>query len=216
MADEQKELLDSENQQEVVGETSEQETDQSAEIESDYLDDEYSGFETAEELAEKNRRLYARLKKEAEKRKKLQMELETLKKSTSKEPEANKSNKQTQSGFDEASLLERAALLAKGYSLEDLKVLEDIRQIEANKGKSLSITEATEHYLFQAYMDKKEKEEKAKKAQLGAAKSSSGRRVEQENKPMSREEHQEFFKKAVEEFYKNPDAFIEKLKKRES
>ena len=62
---------------------------------------------------------------------------------------------------------EEVVLIAKGYSEEDVEQLNIIA-----KGSNISTKEAMEHPLFKTYIEKKDADKRAKKAQLGASKGS--------------------------------------------
>lgn len=63
---------------------------------------------------------------------------------------------------------EEAILVAGGFTGEDLDYLNVVA-----KGTGLSIQEAKEHPIFEAYLEKVAAEKKAKRAKLGASKGSS-------------------------------------------
>ncbi len=62
---------------------------------------------------------------------------------------------------------DEAVLFAQGYSEEDVDYLNVVA-----KGTGLSIKEAKEHPIFAAYIEKLDKEKKAKKASMGTSKGS--------------------------------------------
>ena len=86
---------------------------------------------------------------------------------------------------------EEAILVAGGYSEDDLNYLNVVA-----KGTGLSIQEAKEHPIFEAYLEKVAAEKKAKRAKLGASKGSST------NKPiemagLSEAEHRKIWEQKI-------------------
>lgn len=86
---------------------------------------------------------------------------------------------------------EELKLLAKGYSDEAVEYLKIL-----SKGSGVSLKEAEENELFQAFQEKQETERKAKKAQLGASRGSSIKKSVDMSK-MSPEDHQKAWAEMV-------------------
>lgn len=119
-------------------------------------------------LEEANRKLYARLKKEGEKK-----------------PEVVKNDTNSEGNIE---LIE---FFAKGNSREDYNRLQVIM-----KGSGLSLDEAQKDPLYVAYKEDKARKERDEKAQIGASKGSSSGDNNGFKPNMSREEHKEAWKKA--------------------
>jgi hypothetical protein len=118
----------------------------------------------------RNAKLYARLKKTT----------------TAVKPTETQSNSLTR---------EEAILIAKGYSEEELKVLNRIKKGAEAEGTKMSFLEATEDEVFKAWKSKLDAQARSKKAQLGA---SGGSSAKADNvAKMTPEEHQEYFQKKV-------------------
>jgi hypothetical protein len=92
---------------------------------------------------------------------------------------------------------EEAILIAKGYSEEELKVLNRIKKGAEAEGTKMSFLEATEDEVFKAWKSKLDAQARSKKAQLGASGGSSVKPVELAK--MTEEEHREYFEKKVKE-----------------
>jgi hypothetical protein len=120
----------------------------------------------------RNAKLYARLKKSTQ----------TM---PTKAPETNSLTR------------EEAILIAKGYSEEELKVLNRIKKGAEAEGTKMSFLEATEDEVFKAWKSKLDAQARSKKAQLGASGGSSVKPVELAK--MTEEEHREYFEKKVKE-----------------
>jgi hypothetical protein len=119
----------------------------------------------AKDLEEKNKQLYARVKK------------------PSKEVKESKDNSEGN--------IELIEFFAKGNSREDYQRLQVIM-----KGTGLSMAEAMADPLYQSYKEKKDREARDEKAQIGASKSSSSG-IKSDFKPdMTVDEHKEAWKKA--------------------
>lgn len=134
-------------------------------------------------LAKKNKQLFARAKKAEE-------ELKELK--SSKKGQSLKKEPKDQSKISEEEILDKASLLNQGYSREDLAKLDKIKRLEESDGNEISLMDAAKTDYFVAWKEMKEKEAKAKKAQLGASKR--GSNSSSKKKPLSREEHKEAVK----------------------
>lgn len=76
--------------------------------------------------------------------------------------------KQTINNNNSSLSREEAYLIASGFSLDDIDYLNIVA-----KGTGLSINEAKEHPIFDAYLEKVKAEKQAKRAKLGASKGSS-------------------------------------------
>lgn len=86
---------------------------------------------------------------------------------------------------------DEAILFAQGYTEEDVDQLSLLA-----KGAGISLKEAKEHPLFQAYKEKVDGERRAKKATMGASKgSTTAKQVDVSS--MTPEEHQELWLKKV-------------------
>lgn len=87
-----------------------------------------------------------------------------------KERDNNSSSTPEQKTTNNTQFLSRdeAILVASGFTGEDLDYLNVVA-----KGTGLSIQEAKEHPIFEAYLEKVSAEKKAKRAKLGASKGSS-------------------------------------------
>lgn len=83
---------------------------------------------------------------------------------------------------------EEIFLVAQGFNEEDLQQLHALA-----KGLGTSLNEAKENPLFQAYLEKKEKEKRDKRAQLGASKGSNMRKPV-ELSGISKEDHLKIWK----------------------
>ena len=150
--------------EETEDESQEEETNEESEDEDDSEEEELSK-EEYDKLKEKNKQLYARLKK-----------LESKK--VSKE-QTNKSN-------SDYLTRDEAILLNKGYDEDDISKLQKL----AGDG---SLIEASEDPLFVAYRKEKERKEKSSQAQLsGSNRLSKGQKPVGK---MTDEEHKAFFRK---------------------
>jgi hypothetical protein len=153
--------------EETEDESQEEETNEGSEDESQDDSEEELSKEEYEKLKEKNKQLYARLKK-----------LESKK--VSKE-QTNKSN-------SDYLTRDEAILLNKGYDEDDINKLQRL----AGNG---SLIEASEDPLFVAYRNEKQRKEKSNQAQLsGSNKLSRGQKPISK---MTEEEHKAFFKRTL-------------------
>ena len=119
----------------------------------------------ANELEEKNKQLYARVKKPVQ-----------------KEVKESKDNLEGN--------IELIEFFAKGNSREDYQKLQIIM-----KGTGLSMSEAMADPLYQSYQEKKDKEARDEKAQIGVSKSNSSSNDFGVKPGMTPEEHKEAWKK---------------------
>lgn len=153
------------NEEEVESEDSEDNTEDADDTPT--LEDFNKAQAKLKELEEKNKQLYARLKKTEK------VKTETVTKKTNE-------NYLTR---------DEAILLAKGYDEDDI---ESLRKLAGNG----NLVEASKDPMFLAYKKEKERQEKAKKSQLGA----SGAGVYKGQKPvgeMTEKEHRALFYKSV-------------------
>jgi len=120
-----------------------------------------------EKQKEQNAKLYARLKKQ---------------------PEVKKSN--TVKSDNSEGNIELIEFFAKGNSREDYEKLKVIM-----KGTGLSMSEAMNDQLYQSYKEKKDKEARDEKAQIGVSKSNSSSTNFGIKPGMTQEEHKEAWKK---------------------
>lgn len=118
-------------------------------------------------LKEQNAKLYARLKKQPE-----------VKKSPAVKGDNSEGN------------IELIEFFAKGNSREDYEKLKVIM-----KGTGLSMSEAMSDPLYQSYKEKKAREIRDEKAQIGASKASSPSNDYGIKPNMTRDEHKEVWKK---------------------
>jgi transcription initiation factor IIF auxiliary subunit len=120
----------------------------------------------------RNAKLYARLKKSTQ----------TM---PTKAPEVNSLTR------------DEAILIAKGYSEEEIKVLNRIKKGAEAEGTKMSFLEASDDEVFKAWKSKVDAQARSKKAQLGASGGSTSKQVEVAK--MTDEEHKEYFQKKVKE-----------------
>lgn len=126
-------------------------------------------------LQEKNKNLFARAKKAETELKKL--------KSVKKDDSSNSS--------EEALTRDEAMLIAGGVDAEDLEQLKAIQ-----KGTSVSLSEAVENPMYKAYKEKKVRDVKRKKAQLGTGSGGGGTKEDDINQEgLTREEHKKLWSK---------------------
>jgi hypothetical protein len=86
---------------------------------------------------------------------------------------------------------EEIFLVAQGFNEDDLQQLNALA-----KGLGTSLNEAKENPLFQAYLEKKEKDKRDKKAQLGASKGSNIKKPV-ELSGLNKEDHLKIWKEKV-------------------
>ena len=158
--------------EELETETNEvEETNEAEETEQSDDSPTLEDFEQAQaklkELEEKNKQLYARLKKTEK------VKTETVTKETNE-------NYLTR---------DEAILLAKGYDEDDINSLRKL----AGDG---NLIEASKDPMFQAYKKEKERKEKAKKSQLGAS-GAGVNKGQKPVGEMTEEEHRALFYKSV-------------------
>jgi hypothetical protein len=120
------------------------------------------------DLEEKNKQLYARTKKTEQKVKPV-----------------------LKSEDNSEGNIELIEFFARGNSREDYQKLQVIM-----KGTGLSMTEAMADPLYQSYKEKKDREARDEKAQIGASKSSSSGEKSDFKPGMTADEHKEAWKKA--------------------
>ncbi len=137
-------------------------------------------------LKEKNKQLFARAKKAEGFVLKNGKWVKKLEKSdTTKKLEAKDTSSEDVLTRDEAMLI------AGGVDAEDLEQLKAIQ-----KGTGVSLSEAVKNPMYEAYKEKKVKEAKRKKAQLGAGSGSGGGESDDINKPgLTEEEHRKLWSK---------------------
>lgn len=92
---------------------------------------------------------------------------------------------------DTDTFKEELKLLAKGYTDEAIDYLKIL-----SKGAGVSLKEAEENELFQAFQEKQDAEKKSRKAQLGASRGSAMKKSVDMSK-MSPEEHQKAWAETV-------------------
>ncbi len=173
MEKEKDEMLDSTNETEESSTSEETQEEQSTEEESKKeTDDDSQDDSDVGSLKEKNKQLFQRAKKAEEKLK----ELKTAKDKGQKKTEGKITN--------EDEILEKAVLLNKGFTKEDINLLDKIRKMEDSE---VSLLDASNSELFLALQEKKKREQKAKEAELGASRK--GTSGSSQKKPLSKEEH---------------------------
>ena len=173
MTDE-KELQDSQEPDEQEDETSE-EVDTNEESTDESEEEESS--EDKDDLKEKNKQLFQRAKKAEEELKKLKSK-----------PAPKKPDTTSTVTLDEVVLL-------KEYDIDDLETLKTIQAGNKKQGKEMSLLEAKESKLFQAYIKDKEASVKQSKAQLSASTKSVN--INKSGKKLTREEHMKVFNEMV-------------------
>jgi hypothetical protein len=90
-------------------------------------------------------------------------------------------------------------LIAKGYSEDDIKVLKRIVAGAKAEGENLTLSQAIEDVVFQSFKEKKDRDRKKEKAQLGASGGANYKETNKFAKPgLSDEEHKELWKKSQE------------------
>lgn len=112
-------------------------------------------------------------------------------KETDSEPIIKKQINNTETTDKPDMFKEEVKLLAKGYSEEAVEYLKIL-----SKGAGVSLKEAEENPLFEAFQEKQEAERKAKKAQLGASRGAATRKVVDMSK-LSPEDHQKAWMEMV-------------------
>lgn len=177
MEKEKDEILDSTNETEESSTSEEEKEEQSTEEESEEESDEKSDDDSKDDfdvdsLKEKNKQLFQRAKKAEEKLK----ELKTAEDKGQKKTEGKITN--------EDEILEKAVLLNKGFTKEDINLLDKIRKMEDSE---VSLLDASKSELFLALQEKKKREQKSKEAELGASRK--GTSGSTPKKPLTREEH---------------------------
>jgi len=161
---------------------------QDSELDSEATDTETTEDESTEqettqddsELVQKNKQLFERAKKAEEEAKRLKAELAT--KSAIK-PDTT------------STVTEEVVLLLKEYDLEDFNVLKTVQAGSKALGKEMSLAEARETVVFQAYIKDKKEKEKSKSAQLSASTKSLSNKLKTQN--LSREEHKKLFEESL-------------------
>lgn len=93
--------------------------------------------------------------------------IEIIKRRKEREQSSDSKPKQTINNTQGLSR-DEAILIASGFTTDDLDYLNVVA-----KGTGLSVNEAKEHPIFEAYLEKINAEKKAKRAKLGASKGSS-------------------------------------------
>jgi len=177
---ENNEELESNEELEENEEELEETEDESQEEETD---EEELSQEEYDKLKEKNKQLYARLKK-----------LETKK--VSKKEQPNKSNKQN-TDLEEA--MDVRFLKRDGFTDEDIDKLRVIRDGYKSLGKEITLVDATNDDLFKGIVERKKQEEKRSKAQLGA----SSKNFMSKKSKMSDEEFEKYRQDKSKEFLKS-------------
>jgi hypothetical protein len=174
MEKEKDEMLDSTNETEESSTSEEEKEEQSTEEESkvEKSDDDSKDDSDVDSLKEKNKQLFQRAKRAEEKLK----ELKTAKDKGQEKTEGKITN--------EDEILEKAVLLNKGFTKEDIKLLDKIRKMEDSE---VSLLDASNSELFLALQEKKKREQKAKEAELGASRK--GTSGSTPKKPLTREDH---------------------------
>jgi len=133
------------------------------------------------ELADKNKQLFQRAKK-------AEAEAKVLKEQLAKSKVEEKPVTTSTVTLDEVVLL-------KEYDIDDLTMLKTIQAGNKSLGKEMSLPQAKDSVLFQAYIKEKKAKVRQEKAQLPASNKSLN--VNKDGKPLSREEHQAVFNKLV-------------------
>lgn len=122
--------------------------------------------------------------------------IEIIKRRKEKEAQGSQSQtiikKQTNNtDTNDSTFKEELKLIAQGYTEEAVEYLKLV-----SKGAGVSLKEAEENPLFQAFQEKQEAERKAKKAQLGASRGASIKKSVDMSK-MSPEDHQRIWMETV-------------------
>lgn len=122
--------------------------------------------------------------KEAENRKKLELELEKLK------PKVEAKEVQTPNFITKDEYQEGILRTSKGYSDEDITVLNVVA-----KGKGITLFQAEQDNLFKQHIERKAEEERRAKAQLGASRGSPASGAKKA--PETREEHEALWRERM-------------------
>lgn len=194
MENEEKELQDSQTPEE---EQDSQEPDKELDFDEYQAESDADDYDTIaeknqkavdklKEISEKNRHLFARVKK-AEEKAKAEKELK---------PEEKKELQQdlTNQGLSR----EEAILITKGVPLEDIDYLRKVQSGAASLGEKTTLLELAEKdAAYLALKDKREAAEKEAKAQLGAS-GKSGTKTDVKLKPgMTEEEHRKVWAEEI-------------------
>lgn len=175
--DKENEDIDSQNNDD------DKDIDENLENTEEETEEEYSDEETDVDVLKKQKKdLFVRAKKaETELKKRKAVDKETVK--AKKDDSSNDS--------EDTLTRDEAMLIAGGVDAEDLEQLKAIR-----KGTGVSLSEAVKNPMYEAYKEKKVKEAKRKKAQLGAGSGLGGGESDDINKPgLTEEEHRKLWSK---------------------
>lgn len=165
--------------EEEIDETEGTETEEEAEAETEEEETPEQLKARLSELEEKNKKLFERAKK-------AEMKIKA------------KSN-QTNKGLSESEIdnrVEKILLKRDGMETEDVELLEKIQKVAKLDGKDITLTDAQNDPLFQSYKEKKDREDRRRRAQIS---NSSGGNAINRSKPLTAEEHKADTMKAAQQ-----------------
>jgi len=159
-------------------------------------------YEDYQALAKKNKQLFARAKKAEDEAKAIKAADEAAKaaEEAAKAAEAEKLNNKPEQSTDDA--IDLRFLQRDGATEEDIAKLRQIQAGAKAMGKTISLVEAQQDELYQAYQERKKAQDRSDKAQLnpnGSAHSEAQAKVSK----MTDEEHAEFARQKAEEAKRN-------------